>query len=337
MMIDDRFGSDQLHQVSQHFDSVQGEPSNVCGTHTDHITGQVERISLSDPVHEVLERTGSTASQIWSTSSWFNNFSLPQLPVEQSEECLALTALKMDLYTLQMREARLAKERELIVAQSSAEQTAAAAITSLEAERKAFAEEKQRLDAELGTLRVQLAASQAKVIAAEAAQIKFEEMPSSIPDSPYEVNVDLSAVRETFKSSDEFSIIKDDHARTQIPFAFGAYLEGFPKGVGRLSAGVALLDKDPEAKKWNDSIVTDLYAKIGQVLLRPFVAQLQNNLGRPVQASDLPQDDIIQAQIEKFQRGQQREADRAAGREPEPPSDDDEDEDEDGEEMAPSQ
>ncbi|CAH9063665.1 unnamed protein product, partial [Cuscuta europaea] len=121
-------------------------------------------------------------------------------------------------------------------------------------------------------------------------------MPSSIPDGPYEVNVDLSAVRETFKSSDEFSIIKDDHARTQIPFAFGAYLKGFPKGAGRLSAGVALLDKDPEAKKWNDSIVSDLYGKIGQVLLRPFVAQLQNNLGRPVQASDLPKDDIIQAQ-----------------------------------------
>ncbi|CAH9104889.1 unnamed protein product, partial [Cuscuta europaea] len=178
MMIDDRFDSDQLHQFSQHFDSVQGETSNVGGNHTDHITGQVKQISLSDPVHEVLERAGSTASQIWSTSSWFNNFSLPQLPVEQSEECLALTALKMGLYTLQMREARLAKERELIVAQSSAEQTAAAAITSLEAERKAFAEEKQRLDTELGTLRVQLAASQEKVIAAEAAQIKFEEMPS---------------------------------------------------------------------------------------------------------------------------------------------------------------
>ncbi|CAH9077051.1 unnamed protein product, partial [Cuscuta europaea] len=123
----------------------------------------------------------------------------------------------MGLYTLQMWDARLAKERELIVAQSSAEQNAAAAITSLEAERKAFAEEKQRLDAELGTLRVQLAASQAKVLAAEAAQVKFEEMPSSIPDGPYEVNVDLSAVRETFKSSDEFSIIKDYHARTQIP------------------------------------------------------------------------------------------------------------------------
>ncbi|CAH9059233.1 unnamed protein product, partial [Cuscuta europaea] len=58
----------------------------------------------------------------------------------------------MGLYTLQMREARLAKERELIVAQSSAEQHAAAAIASLEAERKTFAEEKQRLDAEVGTL-----------------------------------------------------------------------------------------------------------------------------------------------------------------------------------------
>ncbi|CAH9117107.1 unnamed protein product, partial [Cuscuta europaea] len=44
----------------------------------------------------------------------------------------------MGLYTLQMREARLAKERELIVAQSSAEQHAAAAIASLEAERKTF-------------------------------------------------------------------------------------------------------------------------------------------------------------------------------------------------------
>ncbi|CAH9110341.1 unnamed protein product [Cuscuta europaea] len=174
MLLDDRFGSDQLHQFSQHFDSVRGESSNAGETHTDHITGQVERISLSDPVHEVLERAGSTASQIWSTSSWFNNFSLPQLPVEQSEECLALTALKMGLYTLQMREARLAKERELIVAQSSAEQHAVAAIASLEAERKTFAEEKQRLDAEVGTLRVQLAASQAKILAAEAARVRFE-------------------------------------------------------------------------------------------------------------------------------------------------------------------
>ncbi|CAH9118037.1 unnamed protein product [Cuscuta europaea] len=337
MLLDDRFGSDQLHQFSQHFDSVRGESSNAGETHTDHITGQVERISLSDPVHEVLERAGSTSSQIWSTSSWFNNFSLPQLPVEQSEECLALTALKMGLYTLQMREARLAKERGLIVAQSSAEQHAAAAIASLEAERKTFAEEKQRLDAEVGTLRVQLAASQAKILAAEAARVRFEELPSSIPDGPYEVNVDLSAVRDMFKSSDEFSIIKDEHARAQIPFAFGAYLKDFPKGAGRLSAGVALLDKDPEAKRWNDSIVSDLYGKIGQVLLRPFVIQLQNQLGRPVQASDLPTDDIIQAQFEKYLRAQQREADRAAGKEPEPPSDDDEDEDEEGDDMAPSQ
>ncbi|CAH9113296.1 unnamed protein product, partial [Cuscuta europaea] len=84
--------------------------------HTVHLSIQVDRISLADPVHEVVEKGGCSASQIWSTSAFFNNFIVPKLLVEQCEECLALAALKVGLYSLQMRDARLAKERELIVA-----------------------------------------------------------------------------------------------------------------------------------------------------------------------------------------------------------------------------
>ncbi|CAH9113308.1 unnamed protein product, partial [Cuscuta europaea] len=146
--------------------------------HPANIVGQIKRISLKDPAHEILEKVGSSVNQIWSTSAFFNNFRLPDLPVDRAEDCVALTALKMGLYSLQLRETRLAKERDLIVAQAKAEQEAATVLPTREAERKAFAEEnqrleieldnqqkaaeeKQRLEIELGNLRVQLAASQA--------------------------------------------------------------------------------------------------------------------------------------------------------------------------------
>ncbi|CAH9115667.1 unnamed protein product, partial [Cuscuta europaea] len=182
MLIDDRFESDQLHQFSEHFQTAQevnldAEQANVAS-----VTKQVRRISLEDPVHEILERAGSSASQIWTTSACFNNFPLPNLSIDWAEECIALTALKMGLYSLQLREARLAKERDLIIAQTSAEQAAAAALANSEAERKAFAEERQRFDNELGRLQVQLAAAQAKVSATEVVQVRFEEKHPCIPD-----------------------------------------------------------------------------------------------------------------------------------------------------------
>ncbi|CAH9081340.1 unnamed protein product [Cuscuta europaea] len=156
MLVDDRFGSDQMHQFPEHFQAAKETGQGAGDVPTVQLSGQVDRISLADPVHDVVERGGCSASQIWSTSAFFNNFTVPKLSVEQSEECLALAALKVGLYSLQLKEARLAKERELIVAQTSAEQNAAAAFAALEAERKASAEEKKRLESELGELRVQL-------------------------------------------------------------------------------------------------------------------------------------------------------------------------------------
>ncbi|CAH9117579.1 unnamed protein product [Cuscuta europaea] len=159
MLIGDRFRSDQLHQFYEHFQVAQDANMTAGDTDTVHLSTQVERISLADPVHEMLEKAGSPASQIWSTSSWFNNFAVPKMSIEQCEECMALAALKVGLYSLRLREARLAKERDLIVAQTSAEQNMAAALATLEVERKASAEEKHRLESERGELRVQLGAS----------------------------------------------------------------------------------------------------------------------------------------------------------------------------------
>ncbi|CAH9093800.1 unnamed protein product [Cuscuta europaea] len=159
MLVDDRFGSDQMHQFLEHFQAAQETGQGAGDMPSVQLSGQVNRISLADPVHDVVERGGCSASQIWCTSAFFNNFTVPKLSVEQYEECLALAALKVGIYSLQLKEARLAKERELIVAQTSVEQNAAAALAALEAERKASAEEKKRLESELGELRVQLGAS----------------------------------------------------------------------------------------------------------------------------------------------------------------------------------
>ncbi|CAH9119971.1 unnamed protein product [Cuscuta europaea] len=326
MLIDDRFGSDQLHQFSKHFQAAQETNMTAGETNIIHLSTQVERISLADPVHEMLEKAGSLASQIWSTSSWFNNFSVPKMPVEQSEECLALAALKVRLYSLQLREARLAKERDLIVAQTSAEQNAADAFAALETERKASVEEKQHLELELGELRVQLGGFQAKVYAVEATLVRFEETASRILDGPAEVKVDLSAVREAFKGSEQFAALKKDYAQQELPATFGAYLDRFSTGDARRSEGVKLLDQDPRGKKFNDSLARSLYVMGCQHILAPFVAKLQEILGRPIKLTDLPQVPIVEAQFEKYQRDLQRVADREAGRESDPLTDSDEEE-----------
>ncbi|CAH9085363.1 unnamed protein product, partial [Cuscuta europaea] len=326
MLIDDQFGSDQLHQFPEHFQAAQETNMTAGETNTVHLSTQVEWISLADPVHEMLRKAGSPASQIWSTSSWFNNFSVPKMPVEQSEECLALAALKVGLYNLQLREARMTKERDLIVAQTSAEQNAAAAFAALETERKASVEEKKRLELELGELRVQLGAFQAKVHAAEAALVKFEESAPRIPDGPAEVKVDLSAVREAFKGSEEFAALKKDYAQQELTTTFGAYLDRFSTGDARRNEGVKLLDQDPRGKKFNDSLARSLYVMGCQHILAPFVAKLQEMLGRPIELTDLPQVPIIEAQFEKYQRDLQRVADSEVGREPDPPTDSDEEE-----------
>ncbi|CAH9081998.1 unnamed protein product [Cuscuta europaea] len=64
MLIDDRFGSDQLHHFAEHFQVAQDVSIDVGETHTVNLSGQVERISLADPVHEVLEKADSFASQV---------------------------------------------------------------------------------------------------------------------------------------------------------------------------------------------------------------------------------------------------------------------------------
>ncbi|CAH9108854.1 unnamed protein product [Cuscuta europaea] len=269
MLVDDRFGSDQLQQFPEHFQAAQETGQGAGDIPTVQLSGQVDRISLADPVHDVVERGGCSVSQIWSTSVFFNNFTVPKLSVEQYEECLALAALKVGLYSLQLKEARLAKERELIVAQTSAEQNAAAAFAALEAERKAYAEEKKRLESELGELRVQLGVSQSKVHAAEAALVKFEEHAPRIPDGPAEIKVDLCAVRESFKGSEEFAILKKDYAQQQLPDTFGDYLERFSTGDACRSEGVKLLDQDPRGKKFNDSLARSLYVMGCQHIMAP--------------------------------------------------------------------
>ncbi|CAH9115350.1 unnamed protein product, partial [Cuscuta europaea] len=271
MLIDDRFGSDQLHQFPERFQATQETNMTAGETNNVHLTTQVERISLMDPVHDMLEKAGSPASQIWSTSSWFNNFAAPKMSVEQSEECLALAALKVGLYSLQLKEARLAKERDLIVAQTSAEQNAAAAFAALETEQKASVEERRRLESELGELRVQLGAFQAKVHVAEAALVKFEESAPCIPDGPAEVKVDLSVVREAFKGSEEYAALKKDYAQQELSATFGAYLDRFATGDARRSEGVKLLEYDPRGKKFNDSLARSLYVMGCQHILAPLL------------------------------------------------------------------
>ncbi|CAH9074918.1 unnamed protein product, partial [Cuscuta europaea] len=114
MLVDERFGSDQMHRFPEHFQIAQETGQGAGDMPTIHLSGQVDRISLADSVHEVVGKGGCSASQIWSTSAFFNNFTVPTLSVEQSEECLVLAALKVGLYSLQLKETRLAKEQDLI-------------------------------------------------------------------------------------------------------------------------------------------------------------------------------------------------------------------------------
>ncbi|CAH9098510.1 unnamed protein product [Cuscuta europaea] len=112
-------------------------------------------------------------------------------------------------------------------------------------------------------------------------------MASRIPYGPSEVNVDLFVVQDAFKSSDEFTAIKEEYTLHQLPAIFGAHIEKFPRGDEQHRAGVDLLDKDPQVKHWNNSLTGNHYVMGCQHILRPFVARLQHQLGRQVQASDL--------------------------------------------------
>ncbi|CAH9077601.1 unnamed protein product [Cuscuta europaea] len=100
MLIDGRFGSDQPHHFSGHFQAAQDVTMEAGQANPANVVGWIERISLEDPVHEILEKVGSLASQIWSTSAYFNNFSHPKLSIDRAEECVALTALKVPFFLL---------------------------------------------------------------------------------------------------------------------------------------------------------------------------------------------------------------------------------------------
>ncbi|CAH9082625.1 unnamed protein product [Cuscuta europaea] len=121
MMIDNPFGSEQMQFFTEQFQAAQDTILGANQVNPANLAGQIERITLEDPVHEIMEIAGSSVSQVWSTSAYFNNFPLPTMPIGRAEECVALTTLKMGLYSLQLREARLAKERDLIIAQTFAE------------------------------------------------------------------------------------------------------------------------------------------------------------------------------------------------------------------------
>ncbi|CAH9071438.1 unnamed protein product, partial [Cuscuta epithymum] len=67
----------------------------------------------------MLERGGCPASQIWSTSGFLNGHNLPPIPVEEIEECIALTVLKAGIYSLKLKETRQAKEQGLLMAKET--------------------------------------------------------------------------------------------------------------------------------------------------------------------------------------------------------------------------
>ncbi|CAH9143476.1 unnamed protein product [Cuscuta epithymum] len=181
MLMDQLFSDQQSHEFS----------AEDVAAHQSELARQFQRISLKDPAHDMLERGGCPASRIWSTSVDLNDFVLPELPVEEAEECLALAALKVGLYSLKIREARLAKERELIVAREEALHSLTSANQAAETDRQAAAEVQKKLEAELGELRVRVASLQSYLAAAESAQLKFAVSPSQIPDGPPEVIADL--------------------------------------------------------------------------------------------------------------------------------------------------
>ncbi|CAH9050432.1 unnamed protein product [Cuscuta epithymum] len=237
----------------------------------------------------------------------------------------------MGLYNLQVREARLAKERELLVAQENAKHVVSKAVQAAESERLSFAKERKKLEAGLGELRVQVATLQAKIAAAEATQIKFKEAPSQILDGPPEVSVDLSSVREDFMASKEFAALKEDYALEQLPAIFGRHL-GKLSGEARQKEGVRMLDQDPVAKEWAGTLARKVYSAGCQHMLQPILPLLEKLLGRSVQPSDFPHLasnhlNALKAQLGKCRQALGMESDQAADEEAE---DDDKDDDEDG-------
>ncbi|CAH9095588.1 unnamed protein product [Cuscuta europaea] len=153
----------------------------------------VKPISLEDPIQEVMEQAGCSLLQIWNTTADMNDFRLPPLSMEQAKTGAALATMKAGLYNLKLHHARSARETELVKARSEAEQVAADAICSVDQERK-------KLEEEIAQLRVSLATAQAKVAAAEAAQIVFKDRDPQISDGPREITADLSTVRATGQS-----------------------------------------------------------------------------------------------------------------------------------------
>ncbi|CAH9091568.1 unnamed protein product, partial [Cuscuta epithymum] len=248
----------------------------------------------------MLERGGCPASQIWSTSGFLNGHNLPPIPVEEAEECIALTVLKAGIYSLKLREARQAKEQSLLMAKETAEQ-------AVEAERRAFAEERKKLEAEAGELRVQVGSLQAKIAAAEAAQVKFSEAPPQIPDGPAEMLVDLSAVRDQLKASEEFLALKEEYATEQLPAVFGRHLEKLA-GEERQKEGIRVLDQHSVTKEWADNFARGVYSSGCQHMLQPLLPLIEKHMGRAVQPSDFPADlhpdhlNALMAQMKKCRR-----------------------------------
>ncbi|CAH9101319.1 unnamed protein product [Cuscuta europaea] len=249
---------------------------------------------------------GCPASRIWSTTAFMNGFTLSTLAVEDTEECIALTALKvyyipslflflffpdcaftlsllfnqvqMGIYSLLLREARLAKERDLIVAKENAEHASSSAIQAAEADRK-------KMEAEVRELRVKMASLLDHISAAEAAQVKFQEAPSQIPNGLVEMMVDLSAVRESFKSSEEFLALKEEYALEQLHVVFGRHLAKLG-GEERQKEGVRMLDQHPVTKWWVDTLAQEVYGAGCQHMLQLILPLLEKLLGQPVQPSD---------------------------------------------------
>ncbi|CAH9123960.1 unnamed protein product, partial [Cuscuta epithymum] len=178
---------------------------------------------------------------------------------------------------------------------------------AVEAERRAFAEERKKLEAEAGELRVRVGSLQAKIAAAEAAQVKFSEAPPQIPDGPAEMTVDLSAVRDSFKTSEEFLALKEKYATEQLPAVFGRHLEKLA-GEERQKEGIRVLDQHPITKEWADNLARGVYNSGCQHMLQPLLPLLEKQMGRSVQPSDLPSDlhpghlNALMAQMKKCRR-----------------------------------
>ncbi|CAH9094474.1 unnamed protein product, partial [Cuscuta epithymum] len=289
----DQFFSDQ----QPHFFSAE-----EMAAHQSDLARQLQRISLKDPAHDMLERAGCPATRIWSTSVDLNDFTLPELPVEEAEECIALSALKMGIYSLKLREARLAKERGLIVAKEEAEHSLSSAVRVAETDRQVAAEIRAKLESELGELRVRVASLQAYLAAAESAQVKFSESASQIPDGPPEITVDLSTVRENFKTSAEFRA----YALEQLPDVFGEHLVKLT-GEERQKEGVRVFDQHLVTKEWAEVFAREVYSSGCQHMLKPLLPLLEKQLVRPAQPSDFPglhphHLNALSAQIKKCRR-----------------------------------